>query len=47
MTSLDSRICAVARGIVHECAAVRLGEHVYVDGCLDSAASTTRSFTGT
>ncbi len=38
MTSLDARIRAVARRIVTECAAVRPGEHVYIDGRLDSAA---------
>ena len=38
MTSLDSRVRAVARRIVRECAAVRAGEHVYIDGRLDSAA---------
>ncbi len=38
MTSLDARVRAVARRIVTECAAVRPGEHVFIDGRLDSAA---------
>ncbi len=32
MTSLDARVRAVARRIVTECAAVRPGEHVFIDG---------------
>jgi len=38
MTALDPRVRAVARRIVRECAAVRAGEHVHIDGRLDAAA---------
>lgn len=37
MTGLDDRIRRAARRIVVECAKVRAGEHVYIEGRLDSA----------
>jgi aminopeptidase len=37
MTSLDAPVLAAARRIVTECAAVRPGEHVVIDGRLDAA----------
>jgi aminopeptidase len=37
MTTIDDRIGKAARRIVRECAAVRGGEHVYIEGRLDSA----------